>query len=94
MPRCCFHFAVALVTLAIPKAGMSLSNTASRTVGMIVCPTCCLESIGLFSVSRRVLTRKIGHLGDRGAESGEARQETLDFVAGTGPQVQRASFPR
>ena len=26
--------------------------------------------------------------------SGEARQETLDFVAGTGPQVQRASFPQ
>jgi hypothetical protein len=33
MPRCWFQSAVALVTLAIPKAAMSVSNTASRMVG-------------------------------------------------------------
>jgi hypothetical protein len=38
MPRCWFQSAVALLTLAMPKAAMSLLNTASRMAGMIACP--------------------------------------------------------
>jgi hypothetical protein len=37
MPRCWFQSAVALLTLAMPKAAMSQSNTASRMVCMIAC---------------------------------------------------------